>query len=1166
MDFVHLSLHSEYSLSDGMVRIAKLMPHLKQHHANAVALTDKGNLFAAVKFYKAAIQAGIKPIFGADCLVYDQDKAYARVYLYAQNQIGYRHLTALLSQGYRWGQQSGSPTLQLSWLLEKHEGLLLLLAPSGTFRATLVQGKTTQLSTYNQLFTIFSNRLYLTLARLGLDDERQYETALFTLAEEKSLPVVAVNDVCFLEDTEFDAHEVRSCIANGWVHNDARRPRQYTAEQYLKSPAEMATLFADCPGVLQNSVEIAKRCNVVLELGNAYLPNFPVPDEMTIEAYFRQQSEEGLKQRLTKHAINTDSHQHYWQRLQTELDVIGQMGFAGYFLIVADFIQWAKAQQIPVGPGRGSGAGSLVAWALQITDLDPLPYDLLFERFLNPERVSMPDFDIDFCMEGRDRVIEYVAHKYGREAVSQIATHGTMAAKAVVRDVGRALGHPYGFVDRIARLIPFELGMTLEKALAQQPELSQLYENDDEVRILLDYAKALEGLTRSVGRHAGGVVIAPTQLTDFSPLYCEQDSEALVTQFDKDDIEAVGLVKFDFLGLRTLTIIDWALHNITRRHQKSIDILDIPLDDTATFDLLKRCQTTAVFQLESRGMKDLVRRLQPDTFEDIIALVALFRPGPLESGMVDDFINRKHGRASVEYPFAELEAVLKPTYGVIVYQEQVMQISQIIGNYTLGGADLLRRAMGKKKPEEMAQQRAIFLEGAQTLGFDEKRAGELFDLMEKFAGYGFNKSHSAAYALVAYQTAYLKAHYPAEFMAAVLSSDMDKTEKVVVFIDECREMQLTVLPPNINHSDYHFSVTPSGEILYGLGAVKGVGEAVVTQLVEERQRNGLYKDLFDFCARLDHAKMTKRVIEILIRAGALDCFLTTEHNMLSLCQLRADMMLNLPEALSFAEYQSQNAKQGQVDLFGFETPVAAPSVQRGHGWSEKFLLDAEKEVLGFYLTAHPIDRYRRELKKFVTHTLLNIAEIEPTSAPAYLQRKQEPNALIAGIITKLRTKISQSGQKMTFITLDDHLATLEVRVFDDHLSGLTQPLAVDDLLVIKGVTYFDDFNNRGNIRVHSLLTLDEIRQQMVKAILLTLQAPHLTAVDMDTLQINLQQLNEKTGRKVGILCRYQRPQLSALLKISTRYQVPVTEESLSVLQQLSTHIDAQYIYQQESVE
>ena len=752
-EFIHLRVHSEYSLVDGVVRIKPLIQRVAEMGMPAVALTDHTNLFALVKFYRAAQAGGIKAIVGADLLITDPDNIGQphRMTLLVQNEAGYLALKELISRGYQEGQHQGVPMVQQAWIAENNSGLIALSgAREGVIGKALLSNETEPAQReLEQWMAIFDQRFYLELQRTNRPDEERYIEQVVKLAAAFDAPVVATNDVRFLDRETFEAHEARVCINQGRVLEDRSRPRLYSEQQYLRSPAEMKQLFADIPEALQNSVEIAKRCNLGLTLGENVLPDFPVPDNMEVNDYFAQQSWQGLEERLAfappvGSGTAEENRAVYDQRLQRELDVIIEMGFPGYFLIVADFIQWAKQHDIPVGPGRGSGAGSLVAYVLKITDIDPLEFELLFERFLNPERVSMPDFEIDYCMAGRDRVIDYVAERYGRDRVSQIITYGSMAAKAVVRDVGRVLGHGYGFVDRLAKLIPFEIGMTLEKALQESEELARLYHNDEEVQGLLDLAKLLEGIARNAGKHAGGVVIAPSKLTDFTPLYCEQESSSLVTQFDKDDVEAVGLVKFDFLGLRTLTIIDWALKTINQQQQQAgeaeIEINRIPRDDPETYQLLMDARTTAVFQLESRGMKDLIRRLQPDCFEDVIALVALFRPGPLQSGMVDDYIAVKHKRQKAEYPHPVVEPILKPTNGVILYQEQVMQIAQELSGYTLGGADMLRRAMGKKKPEEMAKQRAIFTEGALNEGVEESVATYIFDLMEKFAGYGFNKT------------------------------------------------------------------------------------------------------------------------------------------------------------------------------------------------------------------------------------------------------------------------------------------------------------------------------------------------------------------------------------------------------------------------------------------
>ncbi len=1094
----------------------------------AVALTDMGNEFGAIKFYKAAMQAGIKPIFGADCLLADGNETLGKITLIAQNYEGYLNLAELLSYGYRFHQIRGVPHITYEKLMEFAEGLIVIVAkesPVGS--ALLQQGEAAAIKQLQSHFQPFlADRLYIGLKRLGQADDERFITEILPIAESLELPVIAINDVRFMQESDFEAHEIRTCIQSGHTMLDPNRPKNYSPQQYLRSIAEMEALFHDIPEAIINSAELAKRCTVELTLNKPQLPAFPIPEGMTIEEFFRAESYQGLEARIgAKTAENT----HYWERLDTELNVINNMGFPGYFLIVADFIQWAKDNAIPVGPGRGSGAGSLVAWALKITDLDPLPYDLLFERFLNPERVSMPDFDVDFCMEGRDRVIEYVANKYGREAVSQIATHGTMAAKAVIRDVGRALGHPYGFVDRIAKLIPMDLGITLEKALMQEPELFDLYKEDEEVKILIDFAKQLEGLSKSVGRHAGGVVIAPTKLTDYSPLYCEEGSAALVTQYDKDDIEAAGLVKFDFLGLRTLTIIDWALKNIEYNRGIKVDLHTMPLDDKATFQLLKACQTTSVFQLESRGMKDLLRRLQPDNFEDIVALVALFRPGPLESGMVEDFINRKHGREEVIYPFPELEPVLKPTYGVIVYQEQVMQISQIIGNYSLGGADLLRRAMGKKLPEEMEKQRSLFMAGAETLGFDAEKAGRLFDLMEKFAGYGFNKSHSAAYALLSYQTAYLKEHYPAEFMAAVLSADLDHTEKIIIIIDEVKEMKIPIIRPSVNESSYQFTVNQAGAIIYGLGALKGYGKAAALQLIEEREANGPYRDLFDFCRRVDLSKTAKRAIEILIRAGALDCFAPHLETVSDRAAYRAQLLATMPEAIRLADQHHKNETSGQGDIFGLfdEVPAEEPQyhLQPAIPMSDNELLHDEKSVLGFFFTAHPVDQYRQEIEAMTTTSLTKLKEMPE---PQYHSRAVDDSVMIGGLVTAFYTRISKAGNKLYFVVLDDGRSRAEIRLFEEMIQNFEAPIESDSILFIQGGYSWDSFNNAMTLRATALHSLESMRQRHAKYLLIENHQP-ITPQDISALLTQLTPYRDDNG--LQLIIRYHRPESSGVLQL-----------------------------------
>jgi len=1150
--FVHLHLHTEYSLVDGIVRIEPLVQAVAAAGMPACAVTDQSNLFALVKFYKAAIGAGIKPIIGADVWVHNaQDPNQpSRLVLLCQDRAGYLNLNALISRSYIEGQHRGVPILQKDWLRAHSAGLIALSGGrSGDVGVALRAGNDALAEELlDDWLGLFPDRYYLELQRTGREYEEEYLHAAVQLAARRAVPVVATNDVHFLAPDDFEAHEARVCIHDGRTLDDPRRPHRHSEQQYLKTPAEMAALFADIPEALENSVEIARRCNLELTLGKNYLPEFPVPAGMTMDELFRQQAREGLEKRLEKlFAAPSDAgaqdvaerRRPYDERLQIELDVIIQMGFSGYFLIVADFIKWAKANGVPVGPGRGSGAGSLVAYALTITDLDPIHYDLLFERFLNPERVSMPDFDVDFCMEGRDRVIDYVAGKYGRDKVSQIITYGSMAAKAVVRDVGRVLGHPYGFVDRIAKLIPFELGITLDKALAQDEQLRRAYENEEDVRAIIDLAKSLEGLSRNAGKHAGGVVIAPSRLTDFTPLYCEAGGANLVSQFDKDDVEAVGLVKFDFLGLRTLTIIDGALATLNRQRAEhgaeAVDIERIPLDDPAAFALLKACQTTAVFQLESSGMKDLIRRLQPDSFEDIIALVALFRPGPLQSGMVDDFIARKHGKQRVEYPHPKLEPILKPTYGVILYQEQVMQIAQVLAGYTLGGADLLRRAMGKKKPEEMAQQREIFTQGAVANGVDANVATYIFDLMEKFAGYGFNKSHSAAYALVSYQTAWLKAHHLAPFMAAVLSADMDNTDKVVTLIDECRSMQLRVIPPDINRSDYRFTVADDDTVIYGLGAIKGVGQAAIEGVMAEREAHGTFKDLYTFCRRVDLRKLNRRVLEALIRAGACD----------SLGGNRATLMAQLPTALKLAEQQERDSGAGQVDLFGNvvatgDVPVEVVSLPE---WDEEIRLQGEKETLGLYLTGHPICRYEAELAHITSGRLA--ALIGNGDVPG--SRSTDRQVVVAGLVLALRVRQTRRGS-MAFVTLDDRSARVEMRVFSDVFEQHRNLIAKDRVLVVEGVLGYDDYSGGQQLTADKVYDISQAREIFARRVVIAVDDAQAGNGFMQSLAEILQPFRQG---KCPVWVDYRNRAARAQVALGREWNVRPADELLHRLHELA---------------
>ena len=1109
-DFVHLRMHTEFSMVDGICRINPTVERAAELGMPAIGITDNVNFCGLIKFYRKAIASGIKPIVGVDLWINDpeDESEVFRIAVLCQDDDGYLNAKQLVSKAYQTNQKLGRPVVEKNWLIEHNKGLIVLSGgANGDVGRSLLAGNHEQAAEQLGFWNLhFPDRYYLELQRTGRTGEGAFIQSVAGFAQGSGTPVVATNDVCFLNQADFDAHEIRVCINQGRVLDDPRRPKTYSNEQYLRSATEMSEIFSDIPEALQNTMEIAKRCNLQLHLGEYFLPNYPIPEGLTIEEYFCQLSEEGLDERLPQ-LMDVDAEDFaekrkpYDERLKIELDVINQMGFPGYFLIVADFIKWGKDNDIPVGPGRGSGAGSLVAYALKITDLDPLEYDLLFERFLNPERVSMPDFDIDFCMDGRDRVIDYVAEKYGRNSVSQIITFGRLAAKAVIRDVGRVLSQPYGFVDKISKLIPFDIGMTLSKAWEAEPEIRTRYEEEEEFQAIWDMAIKLEGITRNAGKHAGGVVISPSDLTDFAALYCDESGEGLVTQFDKDDVESAGLVKFDFLGLRTLTIVDWAVEMINNQliepGKEQLNIEEIDLEDSKSFELLKAANTTAVFQLESRGMKELIKKLLPSSFEDIIALVALFRPGPLGSGMVDDFINRKHGRQEVAFPHSDyqhedLKPVLEPTYGIILYQEQVMQIAQVLANFSLGGADLLRRAMGKKKAEVMEEQRQIFMKGAIARDVDGDLAGHIFDLMEKFAGYGFNKSHSAAYALVSFQTAWLKAHYPAPFMAAVMSADMDNTDKVVTYVDDAKAMGIKIVPPDVNRGLYKFTIDGHKTIIYGIGAIKGVGEGAIQSIVEEREKEGRYKDMFDFCNRVDLKKANRRNLEALIRAGALD----------ALGPDRATMMASLEHAVKSAEQFKRDQLLGQNDLFGSPTEsVEAETVEYAvvRPWPESKILNGEKETLGLYLTGHPIDRYLPEIKQFCN---LRLNALQPT--------RRGDNVTVAGLIVAIRVMKTKKGLNWAIVTLDDQSARVDVMVYNDLYETNRDILRKDEVVVAKGDISNDDFSGGLKMSAVEVSELIQVRENRSK---------HLQIeIDFDQSLIVAEEVVESLSPFKGGLC------------------------------------------------
>ncbi|PLC56941.1 DNA polymerase III subunit alpha [Photobacterium carnosum] len=1143
--FIHLRVHSDYSMIDGLAKVKPIVKRAAELGMPALALTDFTNLCGLVKFYFAAHDAGLKPIIGADFKVQSQDMGdeLFELTILAANNEGYKNLTLLISEAYQRGHVQHQPVIDKEWLIKYREGLIILSGGrTGDVGRALLKGNQ-QLTDACVAFyqTYFPDSYYLELVRTGRVDEDAYLHFAIELAEQYDLPVVATNDVRLLNANQFDAHEIRVAIHDGYTMVDPNRPKLYSEQQYLRSEDEMCELFADIPEALQNSVEIAKRCNVTVRLGEYFLPNFPTGD-MSIEDFLVTKSQQGLEERLEflfpDPEVRSQRRPEYDERLEIELKVVNQMGFPGYFLIVMEFIQWSKDNDVPVGPGRGSGAGSLVAYALKITDLDPLAFDLLFERFLNPERVSMPDFDIDFCMDKRDLVIDHVAEMYGRNAVSQIITFGTMAAKAVIRDVGRVLGHPYGFVDRLSKLIPAEPGMTLEKAFEVEPQLGQAYEADEEIRDLIDMCRILEGVTRNAGKHAGGVVISPTTITDFSPLYCDAEGNNPVTQFDKNDVETAGLVKFDFLGLRTLTIIDWALGMINPRRVEQglepVNIAAIPMADKKSFDMLQRSESTAVFQLESRGMKDLIKRLRPDCFEDMIALVALFRPGPLQSGMVDNFIDRKHGREAVSYPdekwqHESLKEILDPTYGIILYQEQVMQIAQVLAGYTLGGADMLRRAMGKKKASEMAKQRAVFEKGAIDNGVDGELSMKIFDLVEKFAGYGFNKSHSAAYALVSYQTLWLKAHYPAEFMAAVMTADMDNTDKIISLVDECHRMNLKLLPPDVNKGLYRFNVDDEGAVVYGIGAVKGVGEGPIENIISAREKDGHFKDLFDFCARIDTKRVNKRVLDKLIKSGALD----------RLGPNRAAMLATLDDAIKAASQYHKAQASGQDDLFGVLTE-APEEVEHAYAnieeAPESVWLEGERETLGLYLTGHPINAYISELKHYTTWRLKDAQ-----------QTGRDKVASVAGLVIAARVMTTKRGSRIGLMTLDDRSGRMEVMLFTDALDRYMDLLEKDKIVVVSGQVSFDDFNGGLRMSAREVLDISEAREKHLRGVAISVTEEQ---IDEQFFSRFSQVLEPHRAGTVPVHMYYQRSNARAKFTLGTEWRVTPADKLLSDLKML----------------
>ncbi|MEQ1144209.1 DNA polymerase III subunit alpha [Acinetobacter soli] len=1129
MQFVHLGIHSEFSITESIVRIPDLIKAAVKDNMPALALTDLSNLHAAVKFYTSCLSKGIKPILGSVVRLNEPDQ---RVTLLAMTNEGWKGLTEIVSRGHIEGQQLSIPCVQKEWILEQHHDIIVLLGQNSDVGKMLCSSNPQKAEPLLEAWQEkFGNRVYLALTRTDRPGEEDYIGEAVKLAAKYHVGVVAHNDIHFIERDDFDAHEARVCIADGYVLADNRRPRIYSPEQYFKTTADMVELFSDIPSALENTYYIAQRCNVSLQLGTYFLPDYPIPDGFTIDTYFEHLSKVGLEERLN-HLYPVEMRDEDWpeirkpydERIEYEVGIILKMGFPGYFLIVMDFIQWAKSNGVPVGPGRGSGAGSLVAYSLKITDLDPLRYDLLFERFLNPERVSMPDFDVDFCIAGRDRVIDYVSRTYGREAVSQIATFGTMAAKGAIRDVARVLGKSYGLADRISKMVPTKpLGVDLATAIDMEPQLKDIVTNPsnpdyDDASEIWEMALKLEGITRNTGKHAGGVVIAPGKITDYSAVLCDADGTNRVAQYDKDDVEAAGLVKFDFLGLRNLTVIEDAVQNINKRIQfeTPLEIANVPLDDKDAYLVFANANTTAVFQFESVGMKKMLKEARPSKFEEIIAFVSLYRPGPMD--LIPDFIHRMHG-GEFEYLHPLLESVLEPTYGIMVYQEQVMQAAQFCAGYTLGGADLLRRAMGKKKPEEMVKQRKIFIEGAAQKDIDEATANHIFDYMEKFAGYGFNKSHAAAYALVAYHTAWLKAHYPAEFMAAVLSSEMQNTDSIVFLIDDCRNNALEVMPPSVNMSLYHFHASDERTIVYGLGAIKGVGEQAMQSVIDSRIKQGPYTDLFDFCHRIDLKKINKRTLEALIRAGALDC-LQIE---------RSTLMAQLPEAVQAAEQARQNRETGIMDLFGEVEEVQRKPAKPVKPWSDEVRLKGEKDTLGLYLTGHPIDVYRTELKSFIPAKL---NELTPT--------RRGVTTVFAGLVLDVA-----NFPNRIVVTLDDGTARVEVSCNHERFQRFKEIVAIEQVVVIEGEIYEREGFDRPMARLTKAFSLNEIRQKRANHIRIQPTDDLMTpALARDLQQILLPYCNIDMCQHIPVIMCIDQPYASAEVQLGQNWKVAPLDELL----------------------
>jgi len=1157
-EFVHLRVHSEFSISDGTIRIDELAKKSKEHAFSAVALTDISNLFGLIKFYKALRTEGIKPIIGSEInVVKDMESEAAPIVLLVKNKIGYINLTKLVSKSYIEGQREGEPLVDLSWLAGNVEGLIALSGGQLGYigKAILTDNKSLANTRADKFIDIFGDNFYLEIHRLGRDREEDHNQSVIEMAINKNIPLVATNDVRFLNplDTEenlsdFEAHEARVSIQKGVTLSDPRREKIYVPNQYLTSSEEMASAFSDIPEAIQNTIQISKLCNLELELGKFFLPDFDVPEGKTNEVALRESAKTGLERRIqsiessvNKYSIDKNK---YTQRLEYELDMICKLDFAGYFLIVSDFVNWAQENLIPVGPGRGSGAGSITAYALGITSIDPIKYDLLFERFLNPERVSNPDFDIDFCRDGRDKVLDYVTNKYGKDSVAQISTRGTMAARAVIKDAVRVLDRPYGFGELLVNAMPDTLGITLEQAYKDKV-FKEVIDSSDGGQEVLEMGLKLEGIARSVGTHAAGVVIAPTALTDFTPLILDAEKGTVASQFDMGDVEAVGLVKFDFLGLKTLTIIDQTLHRINLKIDEKLEkvqVTDLPLDDEKTFNLLQKADTKGVFQLESRGMRGYLKQLVPNNFEDIVCMNALYRPGALGMNMVESYIERKHGREKVTYGHDAVKNILSPTYGVVVYQEQVMQIAQDLAGFSLGQADILRRAMGKKKKEEMEQQRTSFIDGCLRKDVNKSYAENLFDQIEQFAGYGFNRSHSVGYALIAYQTAWLKAHYPAAFMSSILSCEMDSTDRIQMFVEECKNMGLEVIKPDINKSEFKFLDLSNESILYGLGAIKGVGESIVDEIQKERTKS-TFKDIDDFCIRMGGARVNKRFLQALIGSGAMDSFGD-----------RASLFVNIEDTLKRTEHILDRKESGINDLFAEDEEIQVCGEGKIRKVNESFnSAEAEWKALGFYLQSNPIDSHIHEVKNICGGLIKDINE-------NILPKR------VGGSLLNLNIRQGKKGRN-AFATLDDSTGKIEVTIWSDIFDRYRNSLKKGQLIIVEGNIEKDDFsstkhNNFYKLVAERIFTLDEARQTLCKNIRILLDS---SKNDIKQSLNNIKSITSKGDTEgVPVIISYLGENSSADLSLPNDCNINLNQKVCDDLEDMFGKENVELVYDIES--